>query len=57
MQGYIKELIRADMKQGEWLMTPTAWVYCSICGAEPPNETNERTAYCPNCGSRMANPE
>ena len=38
---------------GEWLRTPTFWAYCSVCGEEPPKETNITTNYCPNCGARM----
>lgn len=38
---------------GRWLRTPTGWVYCSECGNEPPNETNEETDFCPNCGAYM----
>lgn len=51
-QGYIKALIRAD-KHGYWKHTPTYWYYCSVCGCEPPNETNIKTLYCPNCGAKM----
>ena len=40
-------------KEGEWLRTPTSWVYCSICGEEPPGETNITSKYCPNCGAKM----
>ena len=40
-------------KHGHWKRTPTGWVYCSVCGQEPPNETNIETKYCPNCGSLM----
>ena len=38
---------------GEWLRTPTFWAYCSVCGEEPPKETNIATNYCPNCGAMM----
>lgn len=41
------------VKHGKWLLTPTWWAYCSVCGMEPPNESNETTDYCPNCGARM----
>lgn len=41
------------VKHGKWLRTPTWWAYCSVCGMEPPNESNETTDYCPNCGTKM----
>lgn len=41
------------VKRGKWLRTPTGWAYCSVCGMEPPNESNETTDFCPNCGARM----
>lgn len=41
------------VKHGRWMRTPTWWAYCSVCGMEPPNESNETTAYCPNCGAKM----
>lgn len=44
--------VRENVK-GEWLRTPTAWFYCSVCGEEPPDETNARTRFCPNCGADM----
>lgn len=44
-----------EQKTGKWLHTPTYWVYCSVCDREPPNETNERTPYCPWCGAKMEN--
>lgn len=43
----------AEPKKGRWLMTPTAWVYCSECNREPPNESNAKSDYCPNCGAMM----
>lgn len=42
-----------EVRHGMWLRTPTGWVYCSVCGEEPPEETNARTKYCPNCGAKM----
>jgi len=52
--GVLEELPAvAERKHGKWLRTPTHWVYCSVCGREPPNETNETTPYCPWCGARM----
>jgi hypothetical protein len=42
-----------EVRHGHWLRTPTAWVYCSVCGEEPPQETNARTRFCPNCGAKM----
>ena len=41
------------VKHGKWMRTPTWWAYCSVCGMEPPNESNCTTDYCPNCGARM----
>lgn len=41
------------VRHGRWLRTPTGWVYCSVCREEPPEETNARTKYCPNCGAVM----
>ena len=41
------------VKHGRWKRTPTGWVYCSVCGQEPPNETNIETNYCPHCGAKM----
>ena len=38
---------------GKWLRTPTFWAYCSVCGEEPPKETNITTNFCPNCGASM----
>ena len=43
----------ADRPQGEWKHTSTYWVYCSVCGQEPPNESNYESDFCPNCGARM----
>lgn len=40
-------------KHGHWEVSPTGWVYCSVCNEEPPNETNIRSKYCPNCGAEM----
>lgn len=42
-----------EVVHGEWLQTPTSWVYCSVCDEEPPDETNARTRFCPDCGARM----
>lgn len=38
---------------GKWLRTLTYWAYCSVCGEEPPDETNTTTNFCPNCGADM----
>lgn len=43
---------------GEWsdLSTDgrhTGWIFCTACGQEPPNESNLRTDFCPNCGADM----
>ena len=40
------------VKHGNWV-SKNGWVSCSVCGLEPPNETNTETPYCPNCGARM----
>lgn len=47
-----------ERAQGEWtdLSTDgrhTGWIACSVCGQEPPNESNLRTNFCPNCGASM----
>lgn len=47
-----------ERTQGEWtdLSTDgrhTGWIACSVCGQEPPNESNLRTKFCPNCGAKM----
>lgn len=41
------------VRHGQWLTSPTGWLYCSECGGEPPCEINVRTDYCPNCGAKM----
>ena len=56
VRGEIGVLPAADVRENvklEWIRTPTAWVYCSVCGEEPPQETNARTRFCPNCGAKM----
>lgn len=40
------------VKHGNWV-SKNGWVSCSVCGLEPPNESNETSEYCPNCGARM----
>lgn len=40
------------VKHGKWV-SKNGWVSCSVCGLEPPNESNEISEYCPNCGARM----
>jgi hypothetical protein len=55
-QRCISNLPAADVREnvkGEWLRTPTSWVYCSVCGEEPPQETNVTSDFCPNCGAKM----
>lgn len=42
--------------EAEWVRTPTYWYFCSNCDTEPPEESNYRSRYCPNCGAHMANP-
>ena len=56
LMNHIAKIPAADVvevRHGTWLRTPTGWVYCSVCGEEPPEETNARTNYCPNCGAKM----
>ncbi len=59
-EGYatiaVKAIHAADVVEvvhGKWLRTPTWWVYCSVCGCKPPQETNATTRFCPNCGAKM----
>ena len=40
------------VKKGQWLSSQ-GWIYCSICGSEPPIESNYASDYCPNCGAEM----
>ena len=47
-----------ERPKGEWtdLLTDgrhIGWIACSVCGQEPPNESNLRTKFCPNCGAKM----
>lgn len=47
-----------ERPQGEWTDISTdgrhtGWIACSVCGQEPPNESNLRTNFCPNCGADM----
>jgi hypothetical protein len=42
-----------EVRHGEWKETPTGWIYCSVCGSEPPEESNYKSNYCPNCGAKM----
>lgn len=47
-----------ERTQGEWtdLSTDgrhTGWIACSVCGQEPPNESNLRTNFCSYCGAKM----
>lgn len=53
-QYELKALEGKFIHEGKWLTTPTAWIYCSECGLEPPNETNYKSDFCPNCGARMS---
>lgn len=41
-----------QVKHGRWV-SKNGWVNCSVCGLEPPNESNEISDFCPNCGARM----
>ena len=47
------EALQAEPKHGKWEESPTCWIACSVCGNEPPSETNIATDYCPNCGAKM----
>lgn len=40
------------IKHGRWVWV-NGWVSCSVCGCEPPSETNITSNYCPNCGAKM----
>lgn len=42
----------AEPKHGRWIWV-NGWVECSVCGCEPPNESNCESDYCPHCGARM----
>lgn len=51
-----------ERPRGEWSDLSvdgrhTGWIYCTVCGHEPPNESNLRTDFCPNCGADMRNKE
>ena len=41
------------VRHGHWKKTITWWIYCSVCGSEPPSECNIPTPYCPWCGAKM----
>lgn len=47
-----KEFIHSEPKYGYWKCV-NGWIYCSVCGSEPPNESNYESNYCPNGGARM----
>lgn len=58
--GFVKSDIQCiptieaePIRHGHWVTTATGWIYCSNCDREPPNETNYRSDYCPNCGAKM----
>lgn len=47
-----------ERKQGEWTDLSTdgrhiGWIACSVCGQEPPSESNLDTDFCPSCGADM----
>ena len=47
-----------ERPQGKWTDLSTdgrhvGWIACSVCGQEPPNDSNLRTDFCPNCGADM----
>ena len=61
-EGHIDGMLQAEKlyarPQGEWTDLSTderhvGWIACSVCGQEPPNESNLRTDFCPNCGAKM----
>lgn len=35
----------------------TGWIACTVCGCEPPNDTNYPSKFCPNCGADMRGQE
>lgn len=58
MKEELQKVIDDLRPQGEWTDLSTdgrhiGWIACSVCGQEPPNESNLRTNYCPNCGAKM----
>lgn len=53
MMQHMPSIDATPVKHGMWKQTVTGWIYCSVCGNEPPGETNSRTDYCPNCGAKM----
>ena len=46
----------AEVVHGEWAFTNAGWK-CSLCGHSMPYwpmaSTQEKTNYCPNCGTKM----
>ena len=55
---WLKELKELKENKGEWSDLSTdgrhiGWIACSVCGQEPPSESNLRTNFCPNCGADM----
>lgn len=53
IEAYLRTVKPVDpVKHGKW-ESKNGWVSCSVCGLEPPNESNETSEYCPNCGARM----
>lgn len=58
MKEELQKVIDDLRPQGEWSDLSTdgrhiGWIVCSVCGQEPPNESNLRTNFCPNCGADM----
>ena len=56
--GYSAGLKDAERPKGEWTDLSTdgrhiGWIACSVCGQEPPSESNLATDFCPNCGADM----
>ena len=49
-QTYIKDLIRADIEEAEWVQSSALCnPYCSNCK----HYNSEKTAHCPSCGKKM----
>lgn len=42
----------ADRPTGKWVFDDNGYFHCEFCGKKP-NDQNETTDYCPNCGSEM----
>lgn len=54
----LAQLLEKEQPRGEWSDLSvdgrhTGWIYCTVCGHEPPNGSNLRTDFCPNCGADL----